>query len=152
DFLLSGILGEVQSGTFDLKSHMLCVEGDLRSEHLLTLKAMTFAAPSAAQKLLKYPFDGMRMLLEDQKAVELNIKVDGDIEDPKFRFYSAFSKALQKALISKAKAGIVGTVKIAANTPGQVTQGLSKLGAILVEPFRPKEQTSAEANGEKTNA
>jgi hypothetical protein len=151
DFLLSSILGEVQTGTYDIKSHLLCVEGDLRSEHLLTLKDMTFVAPTAAQKLLKYPFDAIRILLEDQKAVELNIKVDGYIEDPKFRFYSAFTKALQKALLSKTKAGITGTVKIAASTPGQLTHGLSKLGAILAEPFRPKDKTDDGANGEKKN-
>ena len=113
---------------------------------------MTFAAPTAAQKLLKYPFDGIRILLENQKTVELNIKVDGYIEDPKFRVFSAFTKALQKALISKTKAGIVGTVKIAASTPGQVTQGLSKLGAILTGPFTTKDKTSSEPNGEKKNA
>ena len=152
DFLLSSILGEVQSGTYDLKSHLLCAEGNLQSEHLLTLKDMTFAAPTAAQKLLKYPFDGIRILLENQKTVELNIKVDGYIEDPKFRVFSAFTKALQKALISKTKAGIVGTVKIAASTPGQVTQGLSKLGAILTGPFTTKDKTSSEPNGEKKNA
>jgi len=149
DFLLSTVLGEVQSGTFDLKSHLLCVEGDLRSEHLLTLKSMTFDAPTAAQKLLKYPFDGFRLLLEDQKAVELDIRVDGDIEDPKFRFYSAFSKALQKALISKTKAGITGTVKMAASTPGQVTHGLTRLGEVLTKPFMPPEETNDGSSGGK---
>ncbi len=152
EFLISGILGEVQSGTFDLKSHLLCIEGDLRSEHLLTLKNMTFAAPTAAQKLLKYPFDGMRLFLEEQKAVELNIKVDGYIEDPTFRVYSAFTKAFQKALVSKTKAGITGTVKIAAKTPGQVTHGLTRLGAILTQPFKPQDKENAGTNGEGTNA
>jgi hypothetical protein len=152
EFLLSGILGEVESGTFDLKSHLLCVEGDLRSEHLLTLKSMTFEAPTAAQKLLKYPFDGIRLLLEDQKTVELDIKVDGYIEDPKFRVFSAFTKAFQKALVSKAKAGITGTVKIAASAPAQVTHGLTKLGAILTQPFVNKNGTDAGSNGEKKNA
>ncbi|OGX14320.1 MAG: hypothetical protein A2351_06580 [Omnitrophica bacterium RIFOXYB12_FULL_50_7] len=152
EFLLSGILGEVQSGTFDLKSHLLCVEGDLQSEHLLTLKAMTFEAPTATQKLLKYPFDAIRLLLENQKAVELNIKVDGYIEDPKFRVFSAFTKAFQKALISKTKAGITGTMKLAVNTPGQVTHGLGKIGAILVEPFMAKSKTNAGSTGEKKNA
>lgn len=151
DFLLSGLLGEVQSGTFDLRSHFLCVEGDLKSDHLLTLKSMTFAAPTAAQKLLKYPFDAMRLLLENQKAVEFDIKVDGYIEDPRFRVFSAFTKALQKALITKAKAGITGTVKIAAYTPGQVTQGLSKLGEMLTEPFMTKNKAH-EFRGEKKNA
>jgi hypothetical protein len=152
EFLLSGILGEVQSGTFDLKSHLLCVEGDLRSEHLLTLNSMTFVAPTAAQRLLKYPFDAIRLLLENQKKVELDIRVDGYIEDPKFRVFSAFTKAFQKALISKTKAGITGTVKIAASTPGQLTNGLSKLGAILTQPFIAEEKTDTGSNGEKKNA
>jgi hypothetical protein len=152
EFLLSGILGEVQSGTFDLKSHLLCVEGNLKSEHLLTLKSMTFAAPTAAQRLLQYPFDAVRLLLEDQKAVELDIKVDGYIEDPKFRVFSAFTKAFQKALISKTKAGITGTVKIAASAPGQVTYGLTKLGSILTEPFMIQNNTDTGTNGEKKSA
>jgi Domain of Unknown Function (DUF748) len=152
EFLLFGILGQVESGTFDLKSHLLCVEGDLKSEHLLTLNSMTFAAPTAAQKLLKYPFDGIRLLLEDQKTVELNIKVDGNIEDPKFRFYGAFTKALQKALISKTKAGIAGTVKMAVSAPGQVTHGLTKLGSILTQPFTVSNGTNAGAGGEKKDA
>jgi len=151
-FLISGILGEVQSGTFDLKSHLLCVEGNLQSEHLLTLKAMTFDAPTAAQRLLKYPFDAIRLVLENQKNVELNIRVDGDIEDPKFRVFSAFTKAFQKALILKTKAGITGTVKIAANTPGKVSQGLGKLGAILTGPFSPQNKTDTVSQGEKKNA
>ena len=151
DFLLSEILGEVQSGTFDLKSHLLCVEGDLRSEHLLTLKSMTFEAPTAAQRLLKYPFDAVRLLLEDQKTVALDIKVDGYIEDPKFRVFSAFTKAFQKALISKTKAGIFGTVKIAASAPGQVTYGLTKLGSILTQPFATQNGIDVGSSGEKKN-
>lgn len=150
NFLLEGILGEVQKGTFDLKSHLLCVESDLRSEHLLTLKSMKLAAPTAAQKLFKYPFDAIRLLLEDQKTVELNIKVDGYIGDPKFRIFSAFTEALQKALLYKVKAGLTGTVKIATDTPGQVTSGLSKIGEFLTEPFMRKNETEAEtAESEK---
>ena len=152
EFLLSEILGEVQSGTFDLKSHLLCVEGDLRSEHLLTLKSMTFEAPTAAQKLLKYPFGAIRLLLENQKNVELNIQVDGYIEDPTFRVFNAFTKAFQRALLSKTKAGITGTVKIAVNTPGQVTQGLTRLGVILTQSFSLQDKTNAGAQGEKKNA
>jgi hypothetical protein len=147
DFLLSPILGEVQTGTYDLKSHLLCIEGDLHSEHWLTLKSLTFAAPTATQKLLKYPFDGIRLLLENQKAVELSIKVDGQIDDPKFRFYSAFAKALQKAVLAKTKAGLTGTVKLAANTPGTLTRGLSKLGSFLADPFTSDDKTGTGSGG-----
>ena len=151
-FLWAPIFGEVQSGTFDLKSHLLCVENDLRSEHLLTLKSMQIETPNAAQKLMKYPFGAIRLLLEDRKNVELDIKVDGYIGDPKFRVFGAFTKALQKSLIDKTKAGITGTVKMAASTPGKVTQGLSKLGTILTGSFTPKDKTDAGSNGEKANA
>jgi hypothetical protein len=151
-FLWEEIFGEVQGGTFNLTSHLLCIEKDLKSEHLLTLKAMKIGTPTATQKLLKYPFGAIQLLLEDRKAVELNIKVDGYIGDPKFRVLSAFTKALQKAMVDKAKAGLKGTVKIAAKTPGQVTSGLTKLGAILVDPFLPKEKTKDSSNGEEKNA
>ena len=70
--------------------------------------------------------------------MELDIKVDGYIEDPKFRVFSAFTKAFQKALASKAKAGVKGTVKIAASTPAQVASGLTKIGSILTGPFASK--------------
>ncbi len=137
-FLLSEILGEVQGGTYDLKSHLLCVEGDLKSEHFLTLKSIKLAAPTAVQKLFKYPFGAIRLLLENQKTLELDIRVDGDIGDPKFRVLSAFTKAFQKSLVNKTKAGITETVKIAAGTPNQVFTGLSKVGSVLADPFRPK--------------
>lgn len=146
-FLWAGIFGEVESGRFDLKSHLLCVENDLRSEHLLTLKSMKIATPTAAQKLMKYPFGAIRLLMEDRETVELVIKVDGYIGDPKFRVFSAFTKALQKSLLDKTKAGITGTVKIAASTPGQVAHGLTRIGEILKEPFTKKEQTNGVLNG-----
>jgi hypothetical protein len=139
-FLWGEIFGEVRGGTFDLKSHLLCVENDLRSEHLLTLNSMKIATPSAAQKLLKYPFGAIQLLLEDRKAVELNIKVDGYIGDPKFRVLSAFTKALQKALVDKVKAGIKGTVQLAVNAPVQVKNGLFKIGEILTGPFTGKNE------------
>ncbi len=134
-FLVDGIQGDVQSGTFDLKSHLLCVEGDLRSQHVLTLRDMQFTAPTAAQKLMKYPFSAIRLLLEDQKTVTLEIKVDGDIDDPKFRMIGALTKAIQKSLYQKTKAGIKSTVQIAASAPLQVGQGLSKIGTMLTDPF-----------------
>jgi len=151
NFLVDGIQGDVQSGTFDLQSHLLCVEGDLKSEHVLTLRDMKFAAPTAAQKLLKYPLGAIRILLEDQKTLALEIKVDGDIDDPKFRMAGAFTKAFQKALLQKTKAGITGTVKIAASTPGQVKLGLTKLGEILTDPFFSRGTTEADDAGEKQN-
>jgi hypothetical protein len=64
---------------------------------------------------------------------------------------SAFTKAFQKALVDKTKAGIAGTVKIAASTPGQVTQGLTKLGAILTQPFVLQDKMNDGSIGEKKN-
>ena len=143
-FLLSGILGEVRGGTYDLKSHLLCVEGHLTSEHRLTLKSIKLAAPTAAQKLFKYPFGAIRLLLEDQKILELDIRVDGDISDPKFRVLSAFTKAFQRSMVNKTKAGIKGTVKIAADTPNQLFTGLGKIGSVLTDPFGAKNGANAE--------
>jgi len=151
-FLLSEILGEVQGGTYDLKSHLLCVEGNLKSEHVLTLKNIKLASPTAAQKLFKYPFGAIRLLLENQKTLELDIQVDGDIDDPKFRILSAFTKAFQKSITNKTKAGIKGTVKLATDTPNHIFSGLGKIGSVLTDPFRSKDGTEIEANGENGNA
>ena len=112
---------------------------------------MKLAAPTPAQKLLKYPFDTIRLLLEDQKTVELNIKVDGYIGDPKFRIFSAFTQALQKALLSKTKAGFEGTVKIATDTSGQMKNGLSKISEILTGSLSNKNGTKTETSGNEKN-
>ncbi len=151
DFLMAGVPGEVTGGTFDLKSHFLVVEGDLKSEHRLMLKSMKFAAPTATQKLLKYPFSGLQLLLEDQKTVALHLRVDGYIGDPKFGVYSAFAKAFQKALFDKTKAGITGTVRIAASTPGQVASGLTRIGSILTGPFLTRDKLETATAGEEKN-
>lgn len=151
NFLVDGIQGDVQSGTFDLESHLLCVEGDLRSEHLLTLRDMKFAAPTAAQKLMKYPFGAIRLLLEDQKTVMLEIKVDGDIDDPKFRMASALTKAIQKGLYQKTKAGLTSTVQLAASAPVQVGHGLSKIGAMLTDPFFSRKTNQTQNAGETSD-
>jgi hypothetical protein len=41
---------------------------------------------------------------------------------------------------------------MAASTPGQVKQGLTKLGAILVEPFKSKDKMDDGSQGEQENA
>jgi hypothetical protein len=151
DFLMAGIPGEVTGGTFDLKSHFRVVESDLKSEHRLTLRAMKLVSPTTTQKLFKYPFGALQLLLEEQKAVELDLRVDGYIGDPKFRVFSAFTKALQKALLNKTKAGIKGTVKIATGTPKQVASGLTKIGSILTDPFVRKDKVDGNTAGEKPN-
>ncbi len=143
-FLMAGIPGEVTGGTFDLKSHLLVMESNLKSEHRLTLKGLKLASPTTTQKLLKYPVSALQMLLEEQKTVELDLRVDGYIGDPKFRMYGAFAKAFQKALYAKTKAGLKGTVRIAASTPKQVASGLTRIGSILVDPFKSKNPTNGD--------
>jgi len=79
------------------------------------------------------------MLLENQKAVELQMRVDGYILDPKFRFFSAFTQALQKGLLDKTlmtlKGVGKGTLIVAKETPKQVTQRLVKIASVLTDPF-----------------
>ncbi len=154
DFLMEGLPAEVRKGTFDLRSEMLCIESNLDSEHQLTLKSLEFAAPTATQKFLKYPFNTALFLLENQKTVELDMRVDGYIGDPKFRFASAFTKALQKALIYKAKASLKelqkGTVKIAIETPDQVKNGLGKVTAFMTDALPAKNLLGENKNGKKS--
>ena len=135
DFLLSGLPGEVNGGTFDLTSHGRCLESELQSEHILTLRSMRFATPTAMQKLLKYPFQGVLTLFQTHKTIELELRVNGYIGDSKFHFFSAFTKAFQKSLIANAKETIKGTTRFVAQTPDQVMSGLSKIGALLNDTF-----------------
>ncbi len=141
-FLLEGLPGEAQSGSFDLRSKLRVVKSDLDSDHYLTLKSLKFASPSAAQKLMKYPLDGALMLLENQKSVELHMRVDGYIGDPKFRFFSAFTQALQKGLLDKTMMTLKGvgkgTLMVATETPKQVKNGLVKIASYLTDPFAPR--------------
>ena len=134
-FLLEGLPGEAKGGTFDLSSHLHCIESELTSEHHLTLREMKMTAPTVAKKFLNYPFNVVLKVLETQKAIELDVKVQGDICDPKFHFFPAFTQAFQKSLAYKAQAvweGLKkGTTKIAAATPDQVMNGLGKVGTLL---------------------
>lgn len=141
DFLLEGLPGEAKGGTFDLRSHLLCHESDLKSEHRLTLRNMKLATPTATQKLLKYPFGAVLMMLQTQKTIELEVRVNGYIGDPKFHFFSAFTKAFQKSLTEKARMVIDGLakapVKIAsAVTPNPIKNGFGALTDVLVTPFK----------------
>lgn len=155
DFLLDGLPGEVRGGSFDLRSKLRCVESDLDSDHHLTLHNLKFASPTAAQKLMKYPLNGVLMLLESQKTVELNMRVDGYIGDPKFRFLSAFTKALQKGLADKTMTTLKGVGKgtwlVATETPKQVKNGIVKITSILTDPFSSDAEESVESHGETKN-
>lgn len=141
-FLLEGLPGEVRDGTFDLKSKVRCVEGNLDSMHQLTLEDLKFKGANVGKQLMQYPFDTVLLLLQNQKTVELDMRVDGYIGDPKFRFFSAFTKALQKSLLTKAKTTLKGvgkgTLMIAAEAPHQVKNGIEKIGEFLTGPFANK--------------
>lgn len=154
DFLLKGLPGDVIGGTFDLFSKMTCVESNLDSKNRLLMKSLKLS-PTATQAIFKYSLDAVRLLLESQKTVELNINVKGDIGDPKFGFFTAFTKAFQKALIDKAAFSLKGLGKgtffVATETPKQVQSRLGKLGAILTDPFLPKPDTSGVLEEEKNN-
>ncbi|HNX68054.1 MAG TPA: hypothetical protein PLL75_05640 [Candidatus Omnitrophota bacterium] len=154
DFLMAGLPGEVQGGTFELHSKLLCVESNLDSQHLLTLKDLKFGSPTAVQKIMKYPLGTVLFLLQSEKTVQLDMKVDGYIGDPKFRFISAFTKALQKSLFEKAKATLKGvgkgTMILATEAPNQVKNGLGKLGEILTSPFTSGASGEAESVADTT--
>ncbi len=150
-FLLDGLPAEVRSGRFNLRSQLRCVRSDLDSDHHLTVKDLKFAAPSASQKLMKYPMDGVLLLLENQKSVELHMRVDGYIGDPKFRFFSAFTQAFRKALTDKAMVTLKGvgksTLAIATETPKQVTHNLVKIAMVLTDPLVPGPEGKVFQNG-----
>lgn len=139
DFLLEGLPGEVHQGTFDLFSKMKCVESNLDSDHVLKLNSLKITNPTAAQMIFKYPFDGVLLLLEKNKTVELEVKVKGDIEDPKFGVLAAFTKAFQKSLFEKAMLPIKGLSKggmlLATETPKQMQNGFGKLSSMLADPL-----------------
>ncbi len=144
NFLVNGIQGNVKQGTFDLYSHLRCVERELDSEHLLTLWNMKFKTPSLTQKIAKYPMSAVQLLLEERRVVTLEIEVDGDICDPQFRMFSAFSKAIQKALYQKTKSGVVEAVKLTALSPVYVAKGLSQIGSFLIDPFLTNQENKGE--------
>lgn len=141
-FLLEGLPGEVRGGTFDLRSKMYSLHSDLESDHVLILRDLKLATPKATQKLFKYPVGGVLWLLADQKSIELNVRVNGYIGDPKFWFFSAFTQALNKALLTKAgmtlKGLHQGTLKIATETPDHLKNGIGMIGDVLAGPFDKK--------------
>ena len=71
--------------------------------------------------------------------IELEIDVNGYIGDPKFRFFSAFTRAFRKSLTQKAKAVLneikKGTTMVATEAPSHVRDGVGQIGNLLNNTF-----------------
>ncbi|HXV27434.1 MAG TPA: DUF748 domain-containing protein [bacterium] len=141
-----GLPVQLVDGTFDLKSHTLCLERELDSQNELIIKSIKLkAGPQATDKIWGYPLKGWIAFLQDQQTLRLEIPIRGDIGDPKFKFYHAVRKSFQDGLKQKTQSGfrflsngagmiVGGTQKLAVqtpqlvlDTPGKIVSGLGKM-------------------------
>ncbi len=168
--LWEGLPVEIVDGEFDLKSHTVCFDRELESDNELVLDGLKLKAGSgAADKIWGYPLKGWIAFLQDQQTVRLEIRLRGDIADPKFKLYHAFQQSFQDGLKKKSQSGfrlltsgagklVEGTQKIATqtpqlvlDTPGKIVGGLGKMTAMTKSSNEEKSEKIADENstGEK---
>lgn len=134
---LEGLPIKVSGGTYDLRSHSICVKRQLTSYNDLTLKKLQVTPGGAPTDLIGgLPLTGWVNFLKTQEKIHLKVKVKGDIRDPKFGFTEAFRKAFQRALVLHAKTGVkvlnpiqivTTTGEIVSETPVKVVEGIAKI-------------------------
>lgn len=140
--LWEGLPIEFKGGTFYLKSLTVCDRKHLESLNTLSLKAVRAVPGTQATDIIwGVPLAASIAFMQNQKVLELEVPVHGDISDPKFEFPRAFVAAFQKSLGDKTQAGLkmltAGTTKLAAQTgtlvagtPGVIMSGLGKISSI----------------------
>ncbi len=124
--LWEGLPVEIVDGEFDLKSHTVCFDRKLDSDNELILEALKLKAGSGAtDKIWGYPLKGWIAFLQDQQTVRLEIRLRGDIADPKFKLYHAFQQSFQDGLKKKSQSGL----RLLTNGAGKLVEGTQKLAA-----------------------
>ncbi len=168
--LWEGLPVEIVDGGFDLKSHSVCFDRKLESDNELILSGLKLKAGSGtADKIWGYPLKGWIVFLQDQQTMRLEIRLRGDIADPKFKLYHAFRQSFQDGLKKKSQSGlrlltsgagklVEGTQKLAAqtpqlmlDTPGKIVGSLGKMTTMTKTASEETDETISvkDQTGEK---
>lgn len=132
-----GLPVQVTEGRFDLKLRTFCIRKKLLSHARLTLKSVKVVpGPSAVDKIWGLPIATLMTFLQEHRRLSLNIRVHGDISDPKFEFMQAFRRAFQESLQHRTQKAlnllVEAPVKLARQTGAVVVENLA--GKLMKEP------------------
>jgi len=156
EHLWSGLPVTVKGGRYDLDVHVVCLRRDLRSNNFLTLKNLDLKSRrSLTGSIWGMPLKTWLRFVENEKKINLNVQLEGDIASPSVGSGEAFNEAFQKALRVKTERGFKfftnGAVQIASQTeslvretPGLLVGGIEKIAALVPVPAMEKGNNKTE--------
>lgn len=137
--LWKGLPVEFTGGSFDVKLDAECLFKEMVSENQLIIKNLKAkAGESAGDKIWSIPVKAWLGFVQNQKELELNIVVEGNVTDPEFMMDDAFDSAFRESLKTKTQNGFKafqhagsmlasGTKSIFTGTSSEVAEGLGKV-------------------------
>jgi len=162
EHLWGGLPITLEGGMYDLDAHVLSLRRDLRSDNLLTLKNLDLKnRDSLNGTIWGMPMKTWIRFVENEKKINLNVKLEGEISSPSLGSGEAFNEAFQNALRQKTESGLKfftnGAVQIAEqtgsivrDTPGFLVSGIEKIASIMPVPIVGNEVKSVEDLVEET--
>lgn len=146
---------KVTGGEYDMTARALCDKRQLKWENDLVLHKLRLKSKRTAGALIwGVPIKAAMSFLENQKKIELQMPVQGDIGDP--HLSPAFGQAFREALNRYTQSGLgmfKEPVKIMAKTGGAITEAPVKMMGETFEKMTefvnpPKEEKRAEEKKE----
>ncbi len=138
-----GLPVEVKEGRYDLNTRVVCIRRRLTSQNQLWLHGLKMKPRlSLSGTIFGVPVKTWMKFMEDEKTLQLNVPLRGDIESPELRSGEAVNKAFQTALRVRTQRGLHlathGAMELASTTgslvaeaPVKVVDGLGKLVSFM---------------------
>lgn len=124
----------IEEGHFDWRMRMVCRQKKITSESELRLYDLKVVPASSGTDLIwGLPMTGALGFLQNEKEIVLKVPVSGDITDPQFYFYKAFSKAFQEAFGARLQSGVKLLTQTPAALVGQTKSVVVKAPAMIVQ-------------------
>jgi hypothetical protein len=94
-------------GGFSLVSHTVCVRREMVSKNLLVLRDVRVVPDAHPTEFIwGVPMTGVVAFIQNQRRIRLNVRVRGNIKDPRFDFQLAFRRAFERALERRVERGV----------------------------------------------
>ncbi len=161
EHLWSGLPVNLQSGSYDLDTHVICLRRNLRSHNTLVLKDLDLKSRrSLSGTIWGMPVKTWVRFVESEKRLRLNVPLEGEISSPSLGSGEAFNEAFQEALRQKTVRGIQfftnGAEQIASQTeslvretPGLFVGSIEKIASIVPVPRMEMLELPGKNHGDK---
>ena len=135
----------VKDGRYDLNTRVVCLRRRLTSQNQLWLHGLKMKSRlSLSGQIFGVPVKTWMGFMQDERTLQLNVPLRGDIESPELRSGEAVNNAFQMALRVRTQKGLHlathGAMEIASTTGALVTEGPVKVvdGLGKLVSFMPK--------------